>query len=62
MTSMRTRLAAFTEVEQKRLVNWGYIQCDLAVRSSYNNNLPDPEGLPFPEYGFAHEPRKNQDK
>ena len=57
MTSMRTRLAAFTEVEQKRLVNWGYIQCDLAVRSSYNN-LPDPEGLPFPEYGFTHEPEE----
>ena len=56
MCSMRTRLAAFTEEEKKRLVNWGYIQCDLAVRNSYIGDLPHPEALPYPEYDFDQEP------
>ena len=57
MCAMRTRLAAFGEEEQKRLVNWGYIQCDLSVRNSYNGDLPGPETLPFPEQPFDHEPK-----
>lgn len=56
MGSMRTRLAAFTDEEKKRLVNWGYIQCDLAIRSSYASDLAGPEDLPFPEYNFVPEP------
>ncbi|MDE2940667.1 MAG: patatin-like phospholipase family protein [Chloroflexota bacterium] len=57
MCAMRTRLAAFTDEEKKQLVNWGYIQCDLAVRNSYNGDLPGPETLPFPEQPFDHEPK-----
>ncbi len=60
MCSMRTRLAAFTDEEKKRLVNWGFIQCDLAVRSSCINNLPNPESLPFPEYSFDGEPPRKR--
>ena len=56
MCAMRTRLAAFTDEEKKQLVNWGYIQCDLAVRNSYNGDLPGPETLPFPEQPFDYEP------
>ena len=56
MCSMRTRLAAFAEEEQKRLVNWGYIQCDMAVRRPRPSDMGDPEDLPFPEFSFASEP------
>ena len=58
MCAMRTRLAAFTEEEQKRLVNWGYIQCDMAVRRSHPGEVADPENLPFPEFSFAREPEE----
>ena len=54
---IRTRLNRFTEEEKKRLVNWGYIQADLAIRSYYRPELEAPDGLPFPEYSFAVEPR-----
>lgn len=56
MCSMRTRLAAFADEEKKRLVNWGYIQCDLSVRKTYIEELPEPEALPFPGYDFSREP------
>ncbi len=59
MCGMRTRLAAFTDKE-KRLINWGYIQCDLAVRSSYINDLTESEDLHFPEYGFAQKPAEKR--
>ena len=60
MCAMRTRLAAFTDKEKKRLINRGYIQCDLAVRSSYINDLPESEDLHFPEYGFAQKPAEKR--
>ena len=53
---IRTRLNKFTEEEKKRLVNWGYIQADLAVRSYYRPELEPPASLPFPKYSFASEP------
>ena len=53
---MRTRLNRFTEEEQKRLVNWGYIQADLAIRSYYRPEIEPSDRLPFPEYGFDIEP------
>ena len=59
MCAMRTRLAAFTEEEQKRLVNWGYIQCDMAVRVAHPGEVAAPEDLPFPEFSFALEPEEN---
>ena len=53
---IRTRLNRFKEEEKKQLVNWGYIQADLAIRSHYRPELEAPVGLPFPEYGFDVEP------
>ena len=53
---IRTRLNRFTEEEQKRLVNWGYIQADLAIRSYYRPELEPPSRLPFPEYDFTNKP------
>ncbi len=58
MCAMRTRLAAFTEEEQKRLVNWGYIQCHMAIKGSRPGEVAEPEVLPFPQFGFAREPEE----
>ena len=53
---IRTRLNRFTEVEKKRLVNWGYIQTDLAIRSYYRTEFEPATVMPFPEYNFAVQP------
>ena len=54
--TIRTRLNKFTEEERKRLVNWGYIQADLAIRSYYRPEFSTPHRLPFPEYEFTMRP------
>ena len=51
--SMRTRLNSFSDEEKARLINWGYMQCDLAVRSYYLSQATPPETLPFPEFDFV---------
>ena len=56
MGQIRTRLNRFTEEEKKRLINWGYIQADLAIRSYYRPELEAPSCLPFPEYDFTMKP------
>ena len=54
--SIRTRLNAFSENEKRWLVNWGYLQADLAVRSYFRQNLEMPERLPFPNFDFSKRP------
>ena len=56
LSQIRTRLNKFTETEKKRLVNWGYIQADLAVRSHYSLTAEPPKDLPFPEFHFNERP------
>ena len=55
---IRTRLNRFTDEEKKRLINWGYIQSDLAIRSYYRPELEVPAGLPFPEFSFVARPMR----
>ena len=50
LSSMRTRLNSFSTEEKSRLVNWGYIQCDLAIRSYHKKNAELPTTLPFPDF------------
>ena len=54
--AIRTRLNAFSEQEQRWLVNWGYLQADLAVRSYFKKEVRMPDHLPFPESDFSIEP------
>ena len=54
--SIRTRLNSFAENEKHWLVNWGYFQADLAVRSYFNQELEMPERLPFPQNDFSMRP------
>ena len=54
--SMRTRLNAFTNTEKSRLINWGYIMCDLSIRSYFRPEQAPPDRLPFEDFGFSKLP------
>ena len=54
--SIRTRLNAFTDAEKSRLINWGYVMCDLSIRSYYRLEKAPPRSLPFPEFAFSAPP------
>ena len=58
--SMRTRMAAFSDEEKMRLVNWGYIQCDLAIGAAGLDDVPRASVLPFPDHGFDREPERKR--
>ena len=54
--NVRTRLNSFGDNEKARLINWGYIQCDLAIRSYFLKDRDPPEQLPYSNYGFSQAP------
>ena len=54
--SIRTRLNAFTDAEKSRLINWGYVLCDLSIRSYYRREKALPVRLPFEEFPFGDLP------
>jgi NTE family protein len=53
LATVRTRLNPFTTEERARLVNWGYLVADVALRSYVVKDAPPPASLPFPAYDFA---------
>jgi NTE family protein len=48
-----TRLKKLDASHQKRLINWGYIICDTAVRKWVKQELERPERLPYPSAGLG---------
>ena len=56
LESTRTRLSSFSEEERARMINWGYLQCDLSVRSYYLKGADPPSSLPYPDYSFTSAP------
>ena len=52
--SIRTRLNSFSDEQKAILINWGYVQCDLAVRSYYLTQATPPNLMPFPEFSFVN--------
>ena len=54
--SIRTRLNAFTDTEKSRLINWGYVMCDLSIRSYYRKGEQPPSKLPFKDFAFSESP------
>ena len=56
LASIRTRLNAFNDAEKSKLINWGYVLCDLSIRSYYRREKAPPDGLPFPEFAFNDPP------
>ena len=56
LESTRTRLNSFSDEEKARMINWGYLQCDLSVRSHYIREASPPSSLPYPAYTFEVSP------
>ena len=56
--STRTRLNSFSTKEKARMINWGYLQCDLSARSYYLKDASPPHTLPYPEFDFSNHPGK----
>jgi len=38
---------------QERLINWGYVMCDVALRVHVDASLPLPSGFPYPAVGVG---------
>ena len=58
LESIRTRLNSFSDQEKGWLINWGYLQCDLAVRSYYLPCADPPRTLPFSQFCFSQPPQE----
>ena len=56
LSVVRTRLNSFTDFEKSKLVNWGYLLCDLSIREHYRKDEQPPTELPFPEFHFSDPP------
>lgn len=56
LAAIRTRLNPFSEEERSRLVNWGYLVSDVALRSHVVTEVDPPPSLPFPDFGFSEPP------
>ena len=53
LASIRTRLNAFSEEEQCRLINWGYAVCDAAMRKwVFEGPAPSMPQWPYPNYSL----------
>lgn len=50
LARMRTRLNPFTEKEQSRLINWGWLMMDFAMRTHITPDAPPPSALPLPDF------------
>lgn len=44
-----TRLARLPEATRHRLISWGYVAADVAVRTRLDPDAPPPDALPYPE-------------
>ncbi|MFG1410660.1 patatin-like phospholipase family protein [Xanthobacter sp. VTT E-85241] len=53
LARLRTRLNPFSEQEQGRLINWGWLMMDVALRSFVTTGAPAPAALPMPQYPLA---------
>jgi NTE family protein len=49
LANISTDFAAKDKTTQRRLINWGYAICDAGIRSWVEDELPPPEGFPYPE-------------
>lgn len=49
LASIKTRLKKLDPNLQKRLINWGYVVSDTALRRWVDESLPVPEAMPYPD-------------
>ncbi len=55
IAAIDTRLAALSDSDQERIMNWGYAVCDAAMRCYVDDfkSSPAPAGFPFPATGLG---------
>jgi NTE family protein len=53
LAELATRLQALDQLDQERLINWGYAICDAALRSHVNQALQPPTGFPYDGAGVG---------
>lgn len=53
LAEISTRLAALDDLQQERLINWGYAICDTALRRWVRPDLLAPEEMPYPTAGIG---------
>jgi NTE family protein len=53
LANVATRLKKLGNVDQERLINWGYAVCDAAMRKHVNTGLTPPAGFPYPAAGVG---------
>lgn len=51
LADIPTRLAALDDIQQERLINWGYAVCDAALRKHVDPELPTPTVFPYQAAG-----------
>jgi hypothetical protein len=56
LASRRTSMWPFGQADRDRLVNWGYLTADLALRSYVWKDADPPSELPYPAFGFRDAP------
>jgi NTE family protein len=53
LASVSTRLASMPQAKRRRLINWGYLSADAAIRSYVEPSLPEWVGIPYPEEALS---------
>ena len=61
LAALPTRLWPFPMADRKRLVNWGYLLSDLALRAFIWPDADLPAALPFPDAPFTAPPDRAPD-
>jgi NTE family protein len=53
LAAIPTRLRRMDEVQQERLINWGYAVADAGIRRYWSTGLAAPSGFPYPATGLG---------
>lgn len=53
LAEIATQLKRMPDLEQERLINWGYAVCDTALRRHVDARIPAPGGFPYPASGIG---------
>jgi NTE family protein len=53
LAQISTRLGKLDDAHQEKLINWGYVICDTAMRKHVIPGTPPPASLPYPARGLS---------
>ena len=50
LANIKTMLRPISKRDRYRLINWGYVVCDAAIRTHVDRSIPRPADIPHPKY------------